>query len=521
MAEHQDPNRRRAYDFDMDEDWDVEKVLFAEKKPPEPPKVETPPVYDHTRRLPEQPVGAQMHRAPRKRKSRRNMRGWLLLSAMVLVVLLVVGGLVMLAVAVITPEAEVEVTTEATEPTEPPEQVIDRLLAKAEPLAQSYDYDTAIGILQEFGADWQQQPLLADAYRRYNDAKSECVRYEDTTQTTHIFFHSLIVDTARAFDGDNKTNGYNQYMTTVDEFKAMLEELYKRDFVLVRIHDIAVEQTNPDGTTSYVQGDIYLPPGKKPLIISQDDVNYYEYMVDSDGDKLPDAGGDGFANRLVIGEDGKPTCQYITAAGETVCGDYDMVPILDKFVEEHPDFSYRGAKAIIAVTGYEGVYGYHTHPEWKEIIGIDEYDKECQAAREMTKCLKENGYEIASHSYGHPSYGEHSVDEVAADVQKWEDQVQPIVGDTDIFIYPYGADIAGVEDYSGGKFEAMYAAGYRYFCNVDSTKYWVQIKQSYVRQGRRNLDGYRMWWNPELLDDLFNVQELFDPARPTPVPSIV
>ena len=198
-----------------------------------------------------------------------------------------------------------------------------------------------------------------------------------------------------------------------------------------------------------------------------------------------------------------------------------MVPILDKFVEEHPDFSYRGAKAIIAVTGYEGVYGYHTHPEWKEIIGIDEYDKECQAAREMTKCLKENGYEIASHSYGHPSYGEHSVDEVAADVQKWEDQVQPIVGDTDIFIYPYGADIAGVEDYSGGKFEAMYAAGYRYFCNVDSTKYWVQIKQSYVRQGRRNLDGYRMWWNPELLDDLFDVQEIFDPARPTPVPSIV
>ena len=355
---------------------------------------------------------------------------------------------------------------------------------------------------------------------RYTDAKSTCVRYEDTTQTTHIFFHSLIVDTARAFDGDNETNGYNQYMTTVDEFKAMLEELYKRNFVLVRIHDIAVEQTDANGATSYVQGDIYLPPEKKPLIISQDDVNYYEYMVDSDGDKLPDAGGDGFANRLVIGDDGKPTCQYITAEGETVYGDYDLVPILDKFVEEHPDFSYRGAKAIIAVTGYEGVYGYHTHPEWKEIIGIDEYDKECQAAREMTKCLKENGYEIASHSFGHPSYGEHSVDEVAEDVQKWEEQVQPIVGDTDIFIYPYGADIAGVEDYSGGKYEAMYAAGYRYFCNVDSTKYWVQIKQNYVRQGRRNLDGYRMWWNPELLEDLFDVQEIFDPARPTPVPSI-
>lgn len=520
MSENRDPERRpAAYDFDAEPEWDVEKELFG-KKEPEPPKLETP-YPDHTRRLPEQPVGAQMHRAPRKRKRRRNVRGWLVLAATAMVVLLVVGGLVSLAVAVITPETESLPSTEPTEPTLPPEEVAAELLEKAEPLAMSYDYDAAIAVLEQFGTDWQQQPKLADAYRRYTDAKSTCVRYEDTTQTTHIFFHSLIVDTARAFDGDNETNGYNQYMTTVDEFKAMLEELYKRNFVLVRIHDIAVEQTDANGATSYVQGDIYLPPEKKPLIISQDDVNYYEYMVDSDGDKLPDAGGDGFANRLVIGDDGKPTCQYITAEGETVYGDYDLVPILDKFVEEHPDFSYRGAKAIIAVTGYEGVYGYHTHPEWKEIIGIDEYDKECQAAREMTKCLKENGYEIASHSFGHPSYGEHSVDEVAEDVQKWEEQVQPIVGDTDIFIYPYGADIAGVEDYSGGKYEAMYAAGYRYFCNVDSTKYWVQIKQNYVRQGRRNLDGYRMWWNPELLEDLFDVQEIFDPARPTPVPSIV
>lgn len=520
MSEDRNSERRPlAYDFDAEPEWDAEQVLYR-RHTAEPPKADTPPA-EHTRRLPEQPSGVQRHRAPRKKKRHKNVRGRLVLIAAALVVLLAVGGLISIVVAVITPETETEVTTEATEPTEPPERVIAGLLEQAEPLALSYDYDAAIKVLEQFGADWQQQPKLADAYRRYNDAKSACVRYEDTTQTTHIFFHSLIVDTARAFDGDSKTNGYNQYMTTVDEFRAMLEELYKRDFVLVRIHDIAVEQTNPDGTTSYVQGDIYLPPEKKPLIISQDDVNYYEYMVDGDGDRLPDAGGDGFANRLVIGEDGKPTCQYITAAGETVYGEYDLVPILDKFVEEHPDFSYRGAKAIIAVTGYEGVYGYHTHPEWKEIIGIDEYDKECQAARELTKCLKDNGYEIASHSFGHPSYGEHSVDEVAADVQKWEEQVQPIVGDTDIFIYPYGADIAGVEDYSGGKFEAMYAAGYRYFCNVDSTKYWVQIKQNYVRQGRRNLDGYRMWWNPELLEDLFDVQEIFDPARPTPVPSIV
>ena len=41
-------------------------------------------------------------------------------------------------------------------------------------------------------------------------------------------------------------------------------------------------------------------------------------------------------------------------------GKYDLVPILDRFVEEHPDFSYRGAKAILALTGYNGVLGYRT-----------------------------------------------------------------------------------------------------------------------------------------------------------------
>ena len=244
-------------------------------------------------------------------------------------------------------------------------------------------------------------------------------------------------------------------------------------------------------------------------------------MVDSDGDRYADAGGDGFANRIVIDENGYPTCEYVTADGQTVYGEYDLVPILEAFVQKHPDFSYRGARAILGVTGYEGVWGYKTHPEWKEILGQNAYDEEFRAAQELTECLKAHGWEIASHSFGHPAYGSISAERVAADVQKWEDQVQPVVGDTDIFIYPYGSDIAGIERYDGPKFDAMYEAGYRFFCNVDSTKYWVQIHDDYVRQGRRNIDGYRMWWGSDLLDDLFDVDKIFDKARPTPVPSVV
>lgn len=407
------------------------------------------------------------------------------------------------------------------EPTVADAVQIQELLAQADQLAAGYDYDAALELLQSYGSDWKEQQGFEEASTRYQAEKAKLVRWPDTTQITHIFFHSLIADPSRAFDSDYTNDGYNQYMATVDEFRAILEELYDRGYVLVRMHDVAKLTTGEDGQQRYVQGDIYLPPDKKPIILSQDDVNYYEYMIDGDEDHFADAQGDGFATRIVVGEDGYPTCAYITEQGETVYGEYDIVPILESFCQQHPDFSYRGARGVLGVTGYQGVFGYRTHPDWRAILGEDAYQEDYAQAKLVSQCLKDKGWEIASHSFGHPAYGEISDARVIEDVAKWEEQVQPVVGDTDIFLYPYGSDIAGLEDYCGAKFDALYDAGYRYFCNVDSAQYWTQIHDDYVRQGRRNIDGYRMWWNPELLDDLFDVEQILDPNRPTPVPSIV
>ena len=78
-------------------------------------------------------------------------------------------------------------------------------------------------------------------------------------------------------------------------------------------------------------------------------MNYYVYME-----------GHGFADKMVLDENGKPKNQYTDKDGNVTIGDYDLVPILDKFVEEHPDFAYHGHKAVIAFTGYNGVLGYRT-----------------------------------------------------------------------------------------------------------------------------------------------------------------
>ncbi len=97
----------------------------------------------------------------------------------------------------------------------------------------------------------------------------------------------LVVDPAKAFDGQSDQDGYNQVMTTVEEFKKILQTMYDKGYVLVRLHDLAYETTDETGKTVMKAGDIMLPEGKLPFVMSQDDLCYYPYMD-----------GDGFASGL-------------------------------------------------------------------------------------------------------------------------------------------------------------------------------------------------------------------------------
>ena len=337
---------------------------------------------------------------------------------------------------------------------------------------------------------------------------------------THVFFHTLIVDTSKAFDGDSDEAGYNQMMTTVSEFNKIIQSMYDKGYVLVSPHDM--EKVNKDGTMS--RGKIMLPPGKKAFVLSQDDVSYYHYMD-----------GDGFASRMVLDKNGNVKCEYKEDDGSVSVGDYDMVPLLDSFVKKHPDFSYRGRKGILAMTGYNGVFGYRTDSAYKTGKNLQDnqkeflennpdfnFDEEVKDAKKIAEALKKSGWEFASHTWGHKNATESSAEELQADNEKWEKNVAPILGKTDMIIFAFGADIGNWENYSmdNPKFAYYKSRGYNYYCNVDSNQYWVQITDEYFRQGRRNLDGYRMYYNPDMVSDLFDVSEVWDPSRPTPVPEM-
>ena len=401
---------------------------------------------------------------------------------------------------------------------------IASLIAEADFIAAGYDYEKAISML-ESSPYFSESTELSDKVAEYQQLDSQLVTYASPETITHIFFHSLIVDTDRAFDGDVDSGGYNMYMTTVDEFIAILEAMYAKGYVLISPYDMAFEVTDASGT-HFTYGDIRLPAGKKPFLMSQDDLNYYSYMIGTGSgiDETPvfvDGNNDGFAHKIVIGEDGYPTCEYMDADGNITTGDYDLVPVLETFIQSHPDFSYHGARAILGMTGYEGVFGYRTKPSYETALGSEVYAAEVQAAKDVAQCLRDHGWILASHSYGHPAYGNISAERVATDSNKWENTVESIIGETDVILYPHGSDIHTWREYTfeNEKFAALYEDGFRYFFNVDGNQYWNQLGDNYFRGGRRNVDGFRMYHNPDMLSDLFDVDDVFDDARPTPVPS--
>lgn len=393
------------------------------------------------------------------------------------------------------------------------ETPVDSLLARAQALAVGYDYDGAIALLNA-DSEYHSDPQVLEAIAGYEATKAGLVR-ANVGKITHVFFHSLIADNSKAFDGDADEGGYNQVMTTVGEFKKILQAMYDKGFVLVRLHDLAYETTDENGKTVMKAGDIMLPEGKTPFVMSQDDLCYYPYMT-----------GDGFASRMIIGEDGKPTCEMKMDDGSVSVGAYDLVPILEDFIQEHPDFSYKGARAVLAFTGYEGILGYRTAASYAD---SPTYEQDRQDAARVAQCLKDNGWELASHSWGHLNMGTIEMDRFKTDVDKWENEVDSLIGPTDIILYPFGADISDWHPYTteNERYNYLHAAGFRYFCNVDSNQYWVQIGEDSLRQGRRNLDGYRMWKDitaedpsHRKLDDLFRAEDVFDADRPTPVPEM-
>lgn len=398
------------------------------------------------------------------------------------------------------------------------------LIAQADYYALTYDYDRAMDTIRTW-KDYDKDAELVLKIKEYQKTKDSCEKVK-MSEVTHIFYHSLVVDAERAFDpSDYQGKGNYQWMTTIDEFLSITQEMYDRGYVLVSIHDLYEIVMDENGNEIMQEADIYLPKGKRAFVLSLDDLSYY-HSYD----------GYGFASKLVLDENGKVINEYIDAEGNVHYGAYDCVPLLDQFIEEHPDASYRGAKGTIALTGYNGIFGYRTDYSYSlDTPGLDKdkrdfllanpnFDVEAERAiaKEIAEALKASGWTFASHTWGHLKVQQRPLSTLMADNEKWMLNVASIVGETNVIIFAHGEDLGkwGNYDLSDEKVQYYMSQGFNVFCNVDSNLYRTHFGSSgtYLRQGRRNLDGIRFYKNligeQDNLDDLFDVEDIMDPQRP-------
>ena len=384
-----------------------------------------------------------------------------------------------------------------------------QLVIRADSLAKNYDFDGAIAALDSFSGDASLFPALQEARDNYASILENMVSWS-AADVPNLSFQMLIADPARALPDHTYGSSYKKNFVTVDEFSAILQQLYDNGYVLVDLDNFyTTEFSSTSGRELMKELQLMLPEGKKPIMITETNVNYYSYMIDSDGDGKPDAASDGFASRLCW--DGDFYNEYVNADGSMSYGAYDLVPILEAFIAAHPDFSYQGARATIAFSGYDGILGYRIN---STTLSDADLQAEREGAAAIVKALKDAGYKLACYTYNNMNYKTNDAASIQADLTKWEEQITPWIGKLDILVFARDVDITNTDEYSGAKFNVLYNAGFRYFMGMGVTNgAWNQVTDLYVRQNRIGVTGYNMINNAGWFEGMFDPTTVLDSAR--------
>lgn len=313
----------------------------------------------------------------------------------------------------------------------------------------------------------------------------------------HIFYHPLVVYPELAFYGGSYAQGMDDYMATPYECRAILQQMYDNGWVLIDINEVYKKEPDENGKMVMKRQSFLFPKGKKPYVISTDDMNYYPYML---------AQGCNF--KVILDENGEIAMYSETPDGRpNITYDTEVMTIVDQFVRENPDASFNGAKGIIGLTGWEGILGYRVTSDDPE-----ERAREIEAVKPVIAKLKENGWTFASHSWGHPNFETTSMERIKTDTDKWKQHIEPLVGPTRVFLYPYGAYIRHKDENMARLNYLIDVGGFDILCGV-STMPYAKVYEKYAFEVRKNIDGLTLRNRRAHCIDLFDCDTVIDPSR--------
>lgn len=476
----------------------------------------------------------QSNNAPRPDNPRRKKRtkGQTFRQAYLPFILIAVVVIAIVAVIVVLAnrsgsDPDNDATVSSTMSSSKLEKRAKALLAQAEEKAALYDYDGALEVLEGASDELKELESIQAAIKSYTTVKNSLVSWT-ADKVSNLSFHVLVADMKAALAdktyGSSGNGRYNKNFITVGEFSAILQQLYDSGYVLVDLDNLF---DYDEETQSYVEKELLLPPGKKPFMLTETHCNYYTYMESSHA----------FATKLLYSKDKGFYNEMTTSTGEVVTGAFDVVPLLEGFIEANPAFSYRGARAILAFSGYDGIFGYRINStdtgkakakapsdDASQTTASDATTSPAQTmtqeqsdAAALVQALRDAGYTIACYTYANKDYGQFSASEIRNDLTLWENQITPILGQTDILVFAQEGSIGGDYSSNNAKFKLLNEKGFRFFLGSGSVLF-CDTGSNYVRHNRLMVTGSNLKHHSDWFKDIITTDGLLDDSRGT-IPS--
>ena len=136
-------------------------------------------------------------------------------------------------------------------------------------------------------------------------------------------------------------------------------------------------------------------------------------------------------------------------------------------------------------------------------------------AKKVAEALRNDGYTLACYTYENDNYNEFTATQIKAEMNCWAQEVNPILGEVDIFVFAQNGDIEEEKaPYSGEKYTILKDLGFGiYFGFCPEGEKWFVDGTDHIRQGRLTVSPTTIAHYSEWFSGIFRTDEILDPSR--------
>jgi len=278
---------------------------------------------------------------------------------------------------------------------------------------------------------------------------------------------------------------------TPSEFLKILTHLHNNNYILVKISDIL------DTSTNTIKFNPPIPLEKTPIILTFDNVSYTSNLTNS-----------GSIDKIIVDRNNNlATYSSKKSIQDRISYDNEFIPILEDFIFNHPDFSYNSARGIIFCTGKDGLLGYNTNHN--NASASHNTKRVC----EVVSLLKSKGWEFGCNGYTYTPQHTLSNIELIKDLNLWNKEIKPIVGNTNLFALPHTDTSTPDTELSNLLTSNSFNI---HFTNKPAT-HNITVNNNHIVCSRKIISGHTLRTSPESFSHLFNAEDVYDEiARNTP-----